>query len=176
MLGERERAAALARHYREVEHLKVAEIAERLDRRPATITAYLYDPDGSKARAVKARYRGVCTSCGEPTWGSGPGAHGVLCARCNGLASGKWSKPMIEEALRTWTAMFGEQASSADLSLAHAKRAAGRDGGVRLRRLQNGWTGGRWPAASVVQYHYGTVAAANQAALVNRDGRPDAPP
>ncbi|HLL92934.1 MAG TPA: hypothetical protein VK252_08350 [Solirubrobacteraceae bacterium] len=170
--GERQRAAALARHYRGVEHLSVAAIAARLHRRPSTISAYLYDPDGSKTKHVKARYRGVCSACGASTWGSGPGAHGALCASCNGRATAKWDKAVIEDALRAWAAMFGAPASSADLSIAHAKRAARRDGGLRLRRLHAGWAAGRWPAASVVQYHYGTVAAANDAALPVGDRRP----
>ena len=64
---ERRRAAQLARHYRDQEGLSIAEIARRLGRAEATIKAYLYDPTGDKARAVKARYRGVCRGCGAPT-------------------------------------------------------------------------------------------------------------
>ena len=41
---ERRRAVALARDYREVEGLSVAQIARRLGRSPATIKAYFYDP------------------------------------------------------------------------------------------------------------------------------------
>ena len=41
---ERRRAVALARHYREVEGLLIAEIARRLSRSPTTIKAYFYDP------------------------------------------------------------------------------------------------------------------------------------
>ena len=55
---ERQRAVALARHYREFEGLSIRQIADRLGRSPATIKAYFYDPTGEKARAVKARYRG----------------------------------------------------------------------------------------------------------------------
>ena len=61
---ERRRAAALARHYRDEEGLSIAEIARRLGRAPATIKAYLYDPTAQKARAVKARYVGVCRGFG----------------------------------------------------------------------------------------------------------------
>ena len=63
-VSERRRAAALARHYREQEDLTIAEIARRLGRAEATVKAYLYDPTGEKARAVKARYVGVCRGCG----------------------------------------------------------------------------------------------------------------
>ena len=66
-VAERRRAARLARHYRDQEGLSIAEIARRLGRAEATIKAYLYDPTGDKARAVKARYRGVCRGCGAPT-------------------------------------------------------------------------------------------------------------
>jgi predicted transcriptional regulator len=66
-VAARRRAAALARHYRDAEGLAIAEIARRLGRAPATIKAYLYDPTGGKARAVKARYRGTCRCCGADT-------------------------------------------------------------------------------------------------------------
>jgi AcrR family transcriptional regulator len=61
---ERRRAVALARHYREFEGLSIRQIADRSGRSPATIKAYFYDPTVAKARAVKARYVGVCRSCG----------------------------------------------------------------------------------------------------------------
>ena len=64
---ERRRAVALARHYREFEGLSIRQIAERLGRSPATVKAYFYDPTGGKARAVKARYVGVCRGCGAYT-------------------------------------------------------------------------------------------------------------
>ncbi len=155
----------LARHYREQERLSIAQIARRLGRSPATVRAYLYDPDGSKARSVKESYRGQCSGCGAPTSGSGPGRARTVCARCNGRASAKWDRPRIEAALRAWYELYGRGASSTDLSLGYARVRAPRDGGVRLRRLTQGWAGGRWPAASVVQYHYGSVRAANRAAL-----------
>ncbi len=162
---ERRRAARLARHYREQERLSITQIARRLGRSPATIRGYLYDPDGSKARSVKESYRGECSRCGAATSGSGPGHARTVCARCNGRASAKWDRPRIEAALRAWYELYGREASSTDLSLGYARARASRDGGVRLRRLQQGWNGGQWPAASVVQYHYGSVKVANHAAL-----------
>jgi hypothetical protein len=66
-VAERRRAVALARHYREFECLTIQQIADRLGRAPATVKAYFYDPTGEKARAVKARYVGVCRGCGAYT-------------------------------------------------------------------------------------------------------------
>ena len=87
MLGrvtERRRAAQLARHYRDQEGLSIAEVARRLGRAEATIKAYLYDPTGDKARAVKARYRGVCRGCGAPTAPrNGKGDAYAYCKRCH---------------------------------------------------------------------------------------------
>ena len=66
-MAERRRAVALAVHYREAEGLSIARIADRLGRSPSTVKAYFYDPTGLKARAVKARYQGVCRGCGAYT-------------------------------------------------------------------------------------------------------------
>ena len=66
-VAERRRAVTLARHCRDAEGLSIAKIAERLGRAPATVKGYFYDPGGEKARAVKARYQGVCRGCGAPT-------------------------------------------------------------------------------------------------------------
>jgi hypothetical protein len=43
-VAERRRAAALARHYRDVENLSIHEISRRIGRAPAAIKAYLYAP------------------------------------------------------------------------------------------------------------------------------------
>jgi hypothetical protein len=87
-VNERKRAVALARHYRDVEGLSGKEIARRMGRSHATIRSYFYDPDASKARAVKKRYQGRCEGCGAPTsGGDGPGRakrHCPSCARVRG--------------------------------------------------------------------------------------------
>jgi hypothetical protein len=81
---ERRRAVALANHYREAEGLSIAQIGERLGRSPATIKAYFYDPTGEKARAVKARYVGVCRGCGAYTQPrNGKGDAYAYCKACH---------------------------------------------------------------------------------------------
>jgi AraC-like DNA-binding protein len=70
-VGERHRAVALANHYRKVERLSIAQVADRLGRSPATVKAYFHDPTGGKARAVKARYRdGRAVADCESGWSS----------------------------------------------------------------------------------------------------------
>jgi len=89
-VSERRRAAQLARHYRDQEDLTIAEIARRLGRAEATVKAYLYDPAGEKARAVKARYRGVCRGCGaytQPRNGKGDAYAYCKCAARRSVVS-----------------------------------------------------------------------------------------
>jgi transposase len=69
---ERRSAAALARHYRDAEGLSIREISRRLGRAEATVKAYLYDPTGEKAQAVKARYQRVRRGCGPTPRGRKP--------------------------------------------------------------------------------------------------------
>ena len=82
--SERRRAAQLARHYRDQENLTIAEIARRLGRAEATITVYLYDPTGEKAKAVKARYQGTSRGCGATTQPrNGKGDAYAYCKTCH---------------------------------------------------------------------------------------------
>ena len=81
---ERRRAVALASHFREAEGLSIAQIADRLGCSPATVKAYFYDPTGAKARAVKARYVGVCRGCGAYTQPrNGKGDAYAYCKACH---------------------------------------------------------------------------------------------
>src|SRR6266567_1871570 len=94
---ERRRAAALARHYRDQEGLPIAEVARRLGRAEATIKAYLYDPTGEKAKAVKARYVGVCRGCGAYTQPrNGKGDAYAYCKRCQpGAIQRRWTRERV---------------------------------------------------------------------------------
>lgn len=151
---ERRRAAQLARHYRDQEGLAIAEIARRLGRAPATIKAYLYDPTGEKAKAVKARYRGLCRSCGASTAPrGGKGDAYAYCKACHPGAVGRlWTRERVRDAMREWQARYDAPPSSYDWSHTHARRR----GGEAHRRLQDG----DWPAPATVTSLYGTWAAA----------------
>jgi AraC-like DNA-binding protein len=154
---ERHRAVALARHFRDAEGLSVAQIAERLGRSPATIKAYFYDPTGDKARAVKARYQGVCRGCGAYTQPrNGKGDAYAYCKRCHpGAIERRWTPERVLAAMREWRDRHGRLPSSYDWSRTHA----GRRGGDAVERLGIG----EWPAASVVTRLFGTWAAARTA-------------
>ena len=99
---ERRKAAALARHFREEEGLSIAQIARRLGRAEATVKAYFYDPTGEKARAVKARYVGVCRGCGAYTQPrNGKGDAYAYCKACHpGAIEGRWTRERVLAAMR----------------------------------------------------------------------------
>src|SRR4051794_10946031 len=153
-VAERRRAAALARHYRDNEDLSITEIARRLGRAPATIKAYLYDPTGEKAKAVKARYRGYCRTCGADTSPrNGKGDAYLYCRRCRpGAAERKWTRERVREAMRSWAELYGRAPSSYDWSRTHARRR----GSQAMRRLGRGGCPSRAPVSGL----YGTWAAA----------------
>jgi AraC-like DNA-binding protein len=154
---ERRRAVAVARHFREAQGLSIAQIADRLGRSLATVKAYFYDPTGEKARAVKARYVGVCRGCGAYTQPrNGKGDAYAYCKRCHpGATERRWTRERVLVAMETWRARYGRLPSSYDWSATHARRR----GGQALRRL----TSGEWPSASAVGALFGTWRTAREA-------------
>jgi AraC-like DNA-binding protein len=141
---ERRRAVALSQHYRYAEGLSIAQIADRLGRSPAAVKAYFYDPTGAKAKAVKARYAGVCRGCGAYTQPrTGKGDAYAYRKRCHpGAIQRKWTRERVLAAMREWRERYGWLPSSYDWSRTHA----GRRGGGALERLNDR----EWPSASVV--------------------------
>ena len=154
---ERRKATALARHYRDEEGLSIAEIARRLGRAEATVKAYLCDPTGEKARAVKARYVGVCRGCGAYTQPrNGKGDAYAYCKACHpGAIERRWTRGLVLGAMLDWHSRYGRLPTSYDWSQTHARRR----GGEALARL----AGGEWPAASVVTEVFGSWNAARAA-------------
>jgi len=152
---ERRRAAALARHYRDEEGLSIAEIARRLGRAAATVKAYLYDPTGEKAQAVKRRYQGVCRGCGAPTTArGGKGDAYEFCKSCHpGAIAPTRTRDWVRGAMHEWRRRYGRPPSSTDWSRTHARRR----GGEALERF----LARDWPAASTVIDIYGSWPAAH---------------
>jgi hypothetical protein len=138
-VAERRRAVALALHYREAEGLSIAEIAALLGRSPATVKAYFYDPTGEKARAVKARYVGVCRGCGAYTQPrNGKGGAYASCKACHpAAAERRWTHKRGLDAMRQWRACYGRRPSSYDWSGAL---------GAGVGRGANADEPGRWSA------------------------------
>jgi AraC-like DNA-binding protein len=151
---ERRRAVQLARHYRDAEDLSITEIARRLGKSPATVKGYFYDPTGEKAKAVKARYVGVCRGCGAPTQPrNGKGDAYEYCKACHpGAIAPRWTRESVRAAMRAWRDRYGKPPSSYDWSRTHARRR----GGDALARLAEG----DWPSPATVTALYGTWAAA----------------
>jgi hypothetical protein len=161
---ERLRAVAIARHYRDHEGLTITEIARRLGRAGATVKAYIYDPTGKKARAVKARYRGVCRGCGTPTAARGGKADAYeYFKRCRpGASTPRRTRERVRDAMRAWHELYGSPPSSTDWSRTHARRR----GGQALDRLR----GRDWPSTSTVIDLYGSWAAARADAFADGGG------
>ena len=92
---------------RDQEGLSTAEIARRLGRAEATIKTYLYDPTGDKARAVKARYQGVCRGCGAYTQPrNGKGDAYAYCKACHpGAIERRWTPRRVIDAMLVWRAL-----------------------------------------------------------------------
>ena len=121
------------------------------------------DPTGEKARAVKARYVGVCRGCGAYTQPrNGKGDAYAYCKRCHpGAIERQWTTERVLAAMLEWRSRNGRLPTSYDWSRTHARRR----GGDALGRLAEG----EWPAASVVTRLFGTWSAA-RAVAVQRAG------
>jgi hypothetical protein len=121
-----------------------------------------WDPTGEKARAVKARYVGVCRGCGAYTQPrNGKGDAYAYCKRCHpGAIQPRWTRERALAAMAEWRSRYGRLPSSYDWSATHARRR----GGDALARLAEG----EWPAASVVTRLFGTWSGARAVAEEER--------
>src|SRR5439155_18756567 len=105
---------------------------------------YFYDPTGEKAKAVKARYVGVCRGCGAYTQPrNGKGDAYAYCKACHpGAIERRWTRERVIEAMLEWRERYGRLPSSYDWSGTHACR---RGGGALERILAR-----EWPSSAVV--------------------------
>jgi hypothetical protein len=89
-----------------------------------TVKAYFYDPTGEKARAVKARYQGLCRGCGADTQPrNGKGDAYAYCKACHpGATERRWTCQRVLDAMRAWEGRYGRLPSSYDWSRTHATR------------------------------------------------------
>jgi len=149
VLGRR-RAVALASITASSEGLSIRQIADRLGRSPATVKAYFCDPTGENARAVKARYVGVCRGCGAYTQPrNGKGDAYAYCKACHpGAIERRWTRERVLDAMCVWRELHRRLPTSYDWSRTHA----GRREGEALKRLMDR----EWPAASVVTARFGS--------------------
>ena len=154
---QRRRAVALARHFRESEGLSIAQIAERLGRSPATVKAYFYDPTGEKARAVKARYVGVCRGCGAYTQPrNGKGDAYAYCKRCHpGAIRRRWTHELVmarcangaSSTVACRRRTTGRARTRSEWREAVGRLAAGLAGGERRDRVFGTWDAARGEAS-----------------------------
>ena len=79
----RERAQSVAEAARlRDEGLLLREIGARMGVSPKTVHAWLSDPEGSKARERKQRYRAICVACGGPCYRQGRYGEALRCETC----------------------------------------------------------------------------------------------
>jgi hypothetical protein len=85
----------------------------------ASLYAYLDDPDGSKDKARKAGYGGVCAICGGATYGGEGRANAPrLCQDCSAAersAAKQWTRETVVDAIRRWaTSHHGNPPTATD--------------------------------------------------------------
>lgn len=75
-----------------------------------TASAWITDPDGTRLKARKDSYRGVCIDCGKPTSGcNGPGASAPQrCADCHALAAARLQGAKALARRERWAALARE--------------------------------------------------------------------
>jgi hypothetical protein len=112
-------------------------------------------PTGEKARAVKARYVGVCRCCGAYTQPrNGKGDAYPYCKVCHPEAiDRRWTRERMLAAMRDWRELHGRLPSSYDWSRTRARQRGGGARTTHQRQLPGGYSRhrpvGSWSAARV---------------------------
>lgn len=105
--------AAQARGLRE-QGLKLREIAQRMGISRSMAGELIVDPDGSRARARKAKNDGVCMDCGARTKGGGGRIPPKRCGECAKRfreENMRWTPDEIVRAVRAWVDKHGRAPS-----------------------------------------------------------------
>jgi hypothetical protein len=140
------------------EGLTWREIGERVGLALSTVADYGTDPDGSRARARKAKQAGGCADCGAST-SYGTGRPSERCMPCHGAHTREQSRRWILDSFKEWNDLFGVPPTSPDWNPALA-RAKGMD----HKAQRHAQTGRPWPTASLVQDIFGSWNAGRAAA------------
>jgi hypothetical protein len=115
--AERLALAARVRELREGGLLQ-REIQAELGISRSYVSELLDDPDGSKSRARKDTYCGVCNRCGGPTSGSeGRSAQPIHCAGCSRELqheAKRWTREAVIAAIRQWNDVHGQPPKATD--------------------------------------------------------------
>lgn len=136
----------------------IRQIADELGMSRTYADGLLKDPDGSKDRARKQKYRGKCQDCGGPTSYT-KGGYAKHCQECAKEHNGKsyWNKERIVEAIQRFAEEHGRRPSSSEWLSPTADQKKntrfGKDG---------------YPYATTVLYHFGSWANAIEAAGFER--------
>jgi len=93
------------------------EIAKRLGIGRSWVATLCNDPDGSKQKARRETYTGICERCGGETKSSGTSRPSRLCANCSREVAHEsriWTREKIIEAIQEWAAQHGRPPTAND--------------------------------------------------------------
>lgn len=159
------------------EGMTLREVAAELGIAVSSVRNVLNDPDGSKQRARRARYRGICIDCGAATDGSnGYGKASQRCGSCRRVYEGSeearlaktiWTRDLILARIREWAEIHGEPPRLGDWGTRPDRYPAEHE-----RFLA---ADGYWPWFSQVYRQFDSMAAACEAAGFPGYGLPGRP-
>jgi hypothetical protein len=144
--------------------VKHREIAEQMGVSLSSVRHYLHDPDGSKMRARKDSYRGICQDCGAATDGSnGAAAAPNYCWECAPAHHAIWTCERIVEKIHEWAELYGRPPGVMDWSPNHARRHPSLSQELKQRKIER-FGVGRWPSVEAVYRYFGSWTAGLAAA------------
>jgi hypothetical protein len=139
--------------------LVLREIAEHLGISISYAQGLVADPDGTKERARRQRYRQPCPGCGRLMDGSnGRSRSPKHCHRCAPKAATIWTRERIIDAIQDYAEQYGRPPSATEWS-PHAAIRVYRDD-IAERFYEDGC----WPSTVIVQTRFGSWNAAIAAA------------
>jgi transcriptional regulator with XRE-family HTH domain len=151
-----------------------AQIGERLGLSVGGVRNLLNDPDGSKQRARRDRYRGTCRVCGVQTDGSNGRAAPDLCStHLHELqhAERRWTQATVIRSFRRFHAETGRIPRATDAGLGLCESRVSSFSGARIREMEEVVVLGLvLPRPGTVQREFGTWAAALEAAGMEPSG------